>query len=829
MKSGNYSLKELLVHNEIDQFIIPELQRDYVWGISQVNNLWNSILKRFNEKEQAGKRHSLKIYEGENEVEEPKTITDFLRSKLEYIKYKQKLGFLYAYHDKEWPGKFFLIDGQQRITTLFLLLTALYKRSNQMEDFAQIFFRNEAPIIDYKVRESAHEFLRLFLSDLIAGKDYRGNINYFVQDYKADQTVQNLQANYDFFIEKLSKEGVTNETTLRLIDYVENYIEFNYFDTNISEQGEKLYLYMNSRGFKLSHQEILRAKLIEKCSSQEKKKQAAERWEEMQNFFFENRGKHPDADAGFEIFLNIATLLKKQSTNHERGDARTFIYSLADTESNKPYQIENFDVSFLYGAFSALRKVLIGVGNPYLGKYQSDYFDIKVDYNDKDVSNQKVLYRYLPAIYYCHRFLGQADFSDDSLYRFIHFSVNQSHTRNVENEPARQIVRLMDFIRKMDCPILSIDGDLLQNTFKHENEKLDLINSKGIGSKFSSVLSDIYFDYNFQKLLEGDTELLFNLAKHCGKGANLEEILPKVVVVIKKMFYIDKGGEYNPLGTPDKGSNLLRRYLLTHFDFKGQPGSGHGGLPKYDVIYDNRHWLKVMQSDEFGAVVESWLTDGSESLRLSFLNRKNSVEKDDWRYPFIHYEEVLEHMSRNMFIWGEGWPTGDIILMRKTSKSREDIYLACKLFLIRSGKTKYRFNQHLTEVCYIDLVSDGEEIVLASPNDASLAIDLIYRTGGRWSMNVFYRDEGSDELRKRLSGLPHFTNAVVDGELSESRFTSSKFDFENSDADLTLQIEELYNHVVHIIEELRDLNLLNQVGMPVSQIVTDADPSLIIT
>src|SRR5690606_10652842 len=155
-----------------------------------------------------------------------------------------------------------------------------------------------------------HEFLRLFLSDLIAGNDYRENINYFVQDYKADQTVQNLQSNYDFFIEELSKEGVTLETTLRLIDYVENYIEFNYFDTNISEQGEKLYLYMNSRGFKLSHQEILRAKLIEKCEG-DLKIEAGEKWEDWQNFFFKNRFQNADSDCEVESFLQHVSYLKK--------------------------------------------------------------------------------------------------------------------------------------------------------------------------------------------------------------------------------------------------------------------------------------------------------------------------------------------------------------------------------------------------------------------------------------------------------------------------------------------------------------------------------------
>lgn len=65
-------------------------------------------------------------------------------------------------------------------------------------------------------------------------------------------------------------------------DYVENYIEFNYFDTNISSQGERLYLYMNSRGEDLSRQESLKAMLIERSDN---KLEDGKMWEDWQDFF----------------------------------------------------------------------------------------------------------------------------------------------------------------------------------------------------------------------------------------------------------------------------------------------------------------------------------------------------------------------------------------------------------------------------------------------------------------------------------------------------------------------------------------------------------------
>jgi uncharacterized protein with ParB-like and HNH nuclease domain len=35
MKAGKYSVRELFVNSYIDQIIIPEIQRDYVWGEEQ--------------------------------------------------------------------------------------------------------------------------------------------------------------------------------------------------------------------------------------------------------------------------------------------------------------------------------------------------------------------------------------------------------------------------------------------------------------------------------------------------------------------------------------------------------------------------------------------------------------------------------------------------------------------------------------------------------------------------------------------------------------------------------------------------------------------------
>ena len=104
----------------------------------------------------------------------------------------------------------------------------------------------------------------------------------------------NLSDNKQFF------EVILLETGPKSIN---NAIEVNYFDTHLSEQGEQLYIYMNSRGEQLSFQEIVRAEMMKTIGTAAEKIQLGEDWEGWQNYFWQNRGENENADLGFEEFL----------------------------------------------------------------------------------------------------------------------------------------------------------------------------------------------------------------------------------------------------------------------------------------------------------------------------------------------------------------------------------------------------------------------------------------------------------------------------------------------------------------------------------------------
>lgn len=50
MKTGRYNIKQLLTNPEVEQIIIPEIQRDYVWKKQNVLGLLKSICDHYTQK-----------------------------------------------------------------------------------------------------------------------------------------------------------------------------------------------------------------------------------------------------------------------------------------------------------------------------------------------------------------------------------------------------------------------------------------------------------------------------------------------------------------------------------------------------------------------------------------------------------------------------------------------------------------------------------------------------------------------------------------------------------------------------------------------------------
>lgn len=738
MRTGRYVLKDLFLNNEVDQFIIPELQRDYVWSQVEVNKFWNSIQKKYKEKKEQFSQIS--ILEDGVEMND-KVIIEHLKRQLNIVKHKQKFGFIYAYHDKEFPGKFYLIDGQQRLTTFYVLLIALYDKLDLQEEFIRNYFVNKSSKLDYKVRESAHVFLKLFLNNILSKKDFREDPNFFEQEYIFDVTVKNIIKNYDFFKLKINQES--DIEWLDFLDYIENYIEFNYFDTNLSEQGERLYLYMNSRGFKLSSQEILRAKIIEKCSI-ENKIIAGEKWEEWQDFFFKNRNGNPDSDFGFEAFLLHISYLKKQTEGNLKKDL------FDEFKDLKNYQIDHLDIDFIELSQKTLQRLLFENQREEL--YYKGYFD------NKSLS-KKLLFRYLSVWYYLIKFKNEVSDSELELIRL--FSLNQSHTRDVGNDPIEELLRFFAFVDSMNTSnILDINNiDLVSQCFdksseehlQHEKHKLLWLKNESHKSELLSFLKEIYFDEVLNDLIEGKTGCFFYWSESIKEILFDFSFMYRCIRILKELAFKKKElNEYSSNFT----SKTLRRFILSNFDFSEQKGKINN-LDKVNLVNDERAlFSRIFLNTHFLYIIKDLENESINLKELDFDQIASKLDPYDWKYYFVKYPNVLLHSKNNLFAKDDC--LSKYIVIRNSHQSVQNHYLICLITqyllqqkIVTETNSKIVFNLYDLGIIYFDFIIENGRVICTEEHSNRYAIDFIYnKETKQWFYKLFMRESGEELVKE---------------------------------------------------------------------------------
>ena len=291
MKRQTYLRDEnLLTLLSLHDFIVPEIQREYVWG-SEHNS--EKILKPFLE----SIKNSAKV--------DPNCHYAHGHENLH-------IGFLYSYKPQyirdltERITDEYLIDGQQRFTSLFLLLLVRATVEDRLLDFNNLIRWQDGTIaFDYKVRQLTHKFIqdliqhiqkdgKKLLNDILGG-NYP---SWLMNDYLCDTTVNNIIGAI-----KCIQDVFSNENDL-YYDYLLTRIHFWHFKTDVTSQGEELYITMNSRGEELADNEVQKARKLKSSDLST----WGPKWEEWQTYFWRNRtqGKanNFDADKGFNNLLS---------------------------------------------------------------------------------------------------------------------------------------------------------------------------------------------------------------------------------------------------------------------------------------------------------------------------------------------------------------------------------------------------------------------------------------------------------------------------------------------------------------------------------------------
>lgn len=281
------NIKQLLSDYHI---AVPEIQREYVWGMEENKTVLFQFLEDLNSEKTSN------------------------------------IGFLYSYEPGHTNNEIYLIDGQQRFTTALLLMfyLALKEGESTKQNFNNLLRLNEpTPSFSYRVRNLTQNFLCTMwketsnLDNLLKIKAQK----WYISAYDNDTTIKAILS----ALSQIHKFAETHKGNFHLT-YEEclTNIEFWYFNVGQTSQGEELYITMNSRGEQLTDSEQLKPLLFAKAKEEKIISKNGiswgKAWDNWDEFFFSQKHEDQsinDVDSAMNNFLKAIIELKSMQEHNK--------------------------------------------------------------------------------------------------------------------------------------------------------------------------------------------------------------------------------------------------------------------------------------------------------------------------------------------------------------------------------------------------------------------------------------------------------------------------------------------------------------------------------
>ena len=601
--------ENLLTLLSLHDFIIPEIQREYVWGSS---DNCNKILKPF-----------LVSIKNNAEIDE--------HCHHAHSRENQHIGFLYSYkpqYIRDLSNRItdeYLIDGQQRFTSLFLLLLIRAVRENRMVDFCNLIrWGDNVLAFDYKVRQLTHRFIFDLIAHLV--KDGADTIqciksreypSWLLKDYQEDITIGNILN----AIRCIEDVFPNNEDCY--YDYLLTKIHFWHFKTDVTSQGEELYITMNSRGEELSVHEFEKSRKL-KGTDQLK---WGEKWEEWQTYFWRNRanaceGKpNFDADKGFNNLLSCLDAMGKAfSTGFDSIEdieiAIDALQFIVDTDWE--VVLHQFDAEFYTEWVGKLKRDIWGRINTTTAKWTIEH---KSDTTQKE--NAVLLW---PLFYYYYLAKGNNSEPDKLTFvRLMHLCYLNYHSKKTNHEHIRSFVEAL-FSSHSDMTNL---GSLYLNfEEKYISEEHIYISNLIHGDSDYKLESMIWQLQDKEYFLDGENvggDTIFRFLKDIlGQGIDVKNGIKNMLEGYDTLF---------PANDRHRNEILVKRILLHYKDENGQTFWKQTS-PYYNRNYETSSWKRIIRCNAFmifyNEISRKYTYSFSEQDLVSFVEKKqNEFYSDD--------------------------------------------------------------------------------------------------------------------------------------------------------------------------------------------------------
>lgn len=693
-----YTLAELFSGER--RIIIPDLQRDYCWGDENntkstgekgelVSGFVNNLLAQFNDY---------------------KTIND---------KECLNLGLFYGY---EVPANHIqLCDGQQRLTTLYLLLGMINKNTIEHKEDTLLTegkFRrylisdfeykhdDKEPYLNYAIRESS----LYFLSDLVC-KFFIGNTDKVENIKSADWYFDyyNLDPSIQSMLKALSKiESILKDKGLNY--YVEfgewllNKVTFLYFDMENRKNGEETFVVINTTGESLSSTQNLKPLVLQEknikfdntCFKDEEKG-IDKCWEEIETWFWQKRkgdndtaedlitqGDNDTAEAGFAEFLRWISIIEqvdKDAPEEEKTDSIKKLIQLVLQGKHCDFPYKEISFEKIYNYWKALKWIAEKLDfrnqcNDYLSPSYKVIFDPRnpgdgegKEKISRNAIGQKDCFVLLPVLKYVYKNISliESDNKQRNAKRIYEFFKNLIRIDNVSkavNTLVGDTIKIIDLIKNGDLvdlidPNVDTSNISKQILTVEEKKKLEILRNSNEREK----VEDAFWKAQEHNIWSG-------------------EILPMIEWSTDdktQVFDLDKFNKYAEkfaevfAGKCDANIDNTRRTLLTR-ELTGYPRIFKGHT-NYCFGWEWKDWQVLINDnkDKFKKFFDDLLSGKTlQNMIDSYIN--TPANSTDVFYRFVKYPELLAYCEQKNI---QKWDSSYCLVKQRQAKKYLELETFC--------------------------------------------------------------------------------------------------------------------------------------------------------
>ena len=342
MRAEASKVKDFLSKDKV-QFIIPIYQRNYDWGQIQCKQLLENI----------------KSISSNN---------DF-----------HFIGSIVYLHEGQYTtveiNQLIIIDGQQRITTLSLLLLAIYKIAKYTKDesLAEEIFKR------YVINEFVDERVKIKLQSSESNDEiYRSIINNNLDSTPSKEETSKIIENYKYFECCISKENYkTYWEGFKKLLFVEISLELG------KDNAQKIFESLNSTGLKLSQSDLIRNYILMDLDAKTQKEYFERYWEVIEkNAKVQNGSKISEFIRDY-LTLKFNEISNKDNVyfefkkryNFKESEREALLKDLTELSKyyNKLLNPENEENQKIKAQLHELNRIEVTVSYPFLLKVYDDY------------------------------------------------------------------------------------------------------------------------------------------------------------------------------------------------------------------------------------------------------------------------------------------------------------------------------------------------------------------------------------------------------------------------------------------------------------------------